>query len=36
MTMNEICTENGYRRETARRKLIKAVKICKEKNQIEI
>lgn len=36
MTMNEIGTENGYSRETARRKLIKAVKICKEKNQIEI
>ncbi len=36
MTMNEIGTENGYSRETARRKLIKAVKICREKNKIEI
>ena len=36
MTMNEIGSANGYSRETARRKLIKAVKICKEKNQIEL
>ena len=36
MTMNEIGVKNGYSRETARRKLIKAVKICKEKNRIEI
>jgi len=36
MTMNEIGNENGYSRETARRKLIKAVKIYREKNQIEI
>lgn len=36
MTMNEIGNKNGYSRETARRKLIKAVKICKEKNKIEI
>ena len=36
MTMNEIGSANGYSRETARRKLIKAVKICREKNKIEI
>ena len=36
MTMNEIGRANGYSRETARRKLIKAVKICREKNKIEI
>jgi RNA polymerase sigma factor (sigma-70 family) len=36
MTMKEIGSANGYSRETARRKLIKAVKICKEKNKIQI
>tara|TARA_B100002019_G_scaffold282003_1_gene286736 strand:+ start:374 stop:850 length:477 start_codon:yes stop_codon:yes gene_type:complete len=36
MTMKEIGSVNGYSRETARRKLIKAVKICREKNKIEI
>tara|TARA_R110000824_G_scaffold389983_1_gene586258 strand:+ start:1299 stop:1775 length:477 start_codon:yes stop_codon:yes gene_type:complete len=36
MTMNEIGSANGYSRETARRKLLKAVKICREKNKIEI
>ncbi len=36
MTMKEIGRVNGYSRETARRKLSKAVKICKEKNKIEI
>ena len=36
MTMKEIGSANGYSRETARRKLLKAVKICKEKNKIQI
>ena len=36
MTMKEIGSANGYSRETARRKLLKAIKICKEKNKIEI
>ena len=36
MTMKEIGSSNGYSRETARRKLLKAVKICREKNKIEI
>ena len=36
MTMKEIGSANGYSRETARRKLLKAVKICKEKNKIKI
>ena len=35
MTMVEIGKNNGYSRETARRKLAKAVKIYKNKNQIE-
>tara|TARA_Y100000592_G_scaffold68700_1_gene106738 strand:- start:3456 stop:3983 length:528 start_codon:yes stop_codon:yes gene_type:complete len=35
MTMVEIGKSNGYSRETARRKLAKAVKIWKNKNQIE-
>lgn len=36
MTMKEIGSANGYSRETARRKLLKAVKICREKNKIQI
>ncbi len=36
MTMVEIGKENGYSRETARRKLAEAIKIYKNKNQIEI
>ena len=36
MTMKEIGNANGYSRETARRKLLKAVKICREKNKIQI
>lgn len=36
MTMNEIGKMNGYSRETARRKVAKAVKIYKNKNQIEL
>lgn len=35
MTMNEIGMVNGYSRETARRKVAKAVKIYKKKNQID-
>lgn len=35
MTMNEIGMINGYSRETARRKVAKAVKIYKKKNQID-
>ena len=35
-TMKEIGNANGYSRETARRKLLKAVKICREKNKIQI
>jgi hypothetical protein len=34
--MKEIGNANGYSRETARRKLLKAVKICREKNKIQI
>ena len=34
MTMIEIAKANGYSRETARRKVSKAVKIYKQKNQI--
>lgn len=36
MTMVEIGKANGYSRETARRKLAKAVKIFKQKNKIEV
>lgn len=36
MTMVEIGEANGYSRETARRKLAKAVKIFKQKNKVEI
>lgn len=36
MTMKEIGKSNGYSRETARRKVAKAVKIYKIKNQIEV
>lgn len=36
MTMKEIGSANGYSRETARRKLLKAVKICREKNKIQL
>lgn len=35
MTMNEIGNINGYSRETARRKVAKAVKIYKNRNMIE-
>jgi len=36
MTMNEIGKQNGYSRETARRKVAKAVKFYKNNNKIEI
>jgi DNA-directed RNA polymerase specialized sigma24 family protein len=36
MTMNEIGNQNGYSRETARRKVAKAVKFYKNNNKIEI
>ena len=36
MTMNEIGDKNGYSRETARRKVAKAVKFYKNSNKIEI
>jgi len=36
MTMNEIGKMNGYSRETARRKVAKAVRIYKNKNEIEL
>lgn len=36
MTMKEIGKINGYSRETARRKVAKAVKIYKNKNEIEL
>ena len=36
MTMNEIGMINGYSRETARRKVAKAVKIYKKKNEIDV
>ena len=36
MTMNEIGRKNGYSRETARRKVAKAVNFYKNNNKIEI
>ena len=34
MTMNEIGRENGYSRETARRRVISAIQLCKNLNTI--
>lgn len=36
MTMAEIAEENGYSRETARRRLKKAVDVCRQLNKIDI
>ena len=35
MTMNEIGSANGYSRETARRRLINAIQVCKKRNSIK-
>ena len=36
MTMNEIGYANGYSRETARRRLIHAIQVCKKRNCIQV